>query len=178
MTHVMGDTETLGTKPGCIILSLGAVVFDPHSGELKDTFYRNIDEGSCRAAGLVDEKDTLEFWAKPENAGAREMLREDTRPLGDVLLEFNAWWKAVRGRFFWCHGATFDAPILDAAYGALLLDAPWAYWDVRCCRTVLAMSNRRPERVPRDVLHHALDDARAQARAIAASFRTGQFNPN
>ena len=174
----MVDTETLGTKPGCIILSLGAVILDPHTGELRDTFYRNIDEGTCRAVGLRDEKGTLEFWAKPENAQARGMLREDAKPLAEVLVDFTRWWTSARGRFFWCHGATFDAPIIEAAYEALLLEVPWAYWDVRCCRTVLALSNRRPERVPRDVSHHALDDARAQARAVAASFRAGQFNPN
>jgi inhibitor of KinA sporulation pathway (predicted exonuclease) len=39
------------------------------------------------------------------------------------------------------------------------------------------MANRKPDR--RGGTHHnALDDAIAQAKAVAAAFRAGQFNPN
>ncbi len=56
MKHVMIDLETMGNKPGCAILSLGAVDF----GQDKDkrwlmgdkTFYRELNLQSCIDAGL------------------------------------------------------------------------------------------------------------------------------
>ena len=32
-THAMIDIETLGTEPGCVVLSVGAVKFDPFNSE-------------------------------------------------------------------------------------------------------------------------------------------------
>ena len=32
-THAMIDLETLGTKPDCVILTLGAIKFDPFTNE-------------------------------------------------------------------------------------------------------------------------------------------------
>lgn len=34
VTHVMLDLETWGKRPGCDIRSIGAVVFDPHTGDV------------------------------------------------------------------------------------------------------------------------------------------------
>lgn len=177
MKHVMGDTETWGTKPGAMIRSLGAVVFDPYSGELGSTFYANITDTSCEALGLKKDAGTEAFWAEPQNAKAQVMLAVDAQPIDRVLLAFSAWWRSEGAEFFWCHGATFDAPILEHVYNLLMLNPPWKFWNVRCCRTVLAMASRKPIRVARNVPHHALDDATAQARAVAAAFKTGQFNP-
>ena len=174
--HVMIDTETLGVTRGSVVLSVGAVLFDPYTGEKGETFYRNIDEAASKQLGLREEQGTLDFWAKPENAGARKLLRTDTVSPGQAMLDLAAWWKRVGARYFWCHGAGFDDRLLEGVYDACMLDTPWQFWDVRCCRTVLAMARRKPERVPRDVKHHALDDARAQVRALVAAFKTGQWS--
>lgn len=177
MTHVMLDLETWGTAPGSALRSWGAVVFDPATGALGAEFYRNISDASCEAIGLTRSKDTEEFWARPENAAAQEMLAADQRDLGDVLVEFKAWWGDVKGRYIWGHGASFDPVLAEAAYEACLLEAPWDFWNVRCCRTVLAMANRKILRVSSDTHHNALDDAKAQARTVAAAFKYKQFNP-
>ncbi|MEX5768833.1 3'-5' exoribonuclease [Serratia nematodiphila] len=39
MNHLMLGLETLGKKPSAPILTIGAVLFNPHSGELGEQFY-------------------------------------------------------------------------------------------------------------------------------------------
>lgn len=175
MNHVMIDLETWGTRPGSALRSLGAVVFNPHDGTLGGTFYRNISDASCEALGLQRDPRTVAWW-DGQNKQAQDALMTDAAPLPTVLGEFSAWWRDVRGEWVWGHGASFDPVLLEAAYEACMLDAPWDFWNIRCCRTVLACASRKPMRTPRDVAHYALDDAIAQAKAVAAAFRCQQFS--
>ena len=118
MAHIMLDIETLGTKPGCIIRSIGACVFAPGGSiPLGNTFYANVDRASCEAFGLVADPETEKWWEQQSEA-AKAALTIDPRPLDDVLLDFEDWWRKNRGVEVWCHGATFDAPIVEAAYAA------------------------------------------------------------
>ena len=175
MAHIMLDIETLGTKPGCIIRSIGACVFAPGGSiPLGNTFYANVDRASCEAFGLVADPETEKWWEQQSEA-AKAALTIDPRPLDDVLLDFEDWWRKNRGVEVWCHGATFDAPIVEAAYAAAFggSKAPWDFWNVRCCRTVLALGNRRPDKYLDGDKHNALSDAKAQAMAVAATLRHG-----
>jgi DNA polymerase III epsilon subunit-like protein len=45
---VMLDIETLGNRPYSIILSIGAVEFDPRTGNMGNEFYVLIDHVSSR----------------------------------------------------------------------------------------------------------------------------------
>lgn len=174
MAHVMIDIETLGTRPGSVILSLGAQVFDPMTGELGASFYANVDPESCRALGLTEDASTVKWWAEQSSA-ARSALEKDQQVLPDVLAGFCMWWAKVGGEFVWGHGANFDVTLMEAAFDAAMSEAPWKFWNVRCCRTVLALANRRPDRRTTEVAHNALHDAQAQARAVAAALRFGHF---
>lgn len=175
MAHVMVDLETWGVRPGSALRSIGAVVFDPETGDIGGKFYRNISDASCEAFGLVRDPSTVKWWSE-QSAEASRALVENQCDLGDVLLAFTAWWAKVGGEQIWGHGASFDPVLLMSAYDACLMDAPWLFWNIRCCRTVLATANRTPDR--RGGTHHnALDDAIAQAKAVAAAFRTKQFSP-
>lgn len=178
MHHVMIDLETWGTSPGSALRSLGAVVFYPDDAEkpVTQTFYANIEDASCEAFGLVREKGTEDWW-EGQNDAAKAALLVDQRPLGDVLLEFAAWWKKEKAQFVWGHGANFDPVLLESAYAAAMLDPPWDFWNVRCCRTVLALANRKPDRRKTDTHHNALHDAIAQARSVTAAFKFQQFAP-
>ena len=170
----MVDLETWGTKPGAAIRSIGACMFNPATDKVEQTFYMNVSEASCLAAGLVKDASTVEWWDK-QTPAAKAALVPDQRSLMTALLAFSDWWKMVGGYQFWCQGASFDAPILEACYDALCLDAPWKFWAVRCCRTALEMGNRKAEKLKSDVAHNAADDAASQARALMAAFRTGVF---
>jgi hypothetical protein len=167
----MIDLETWGLTPGSMLRSIGAVVFDPVGARMGSTFYANIDEASQEAVGLTRDGETVLWWTE-QSFDAQELLEEDQRPLHDVLAEFTSWWKMAGGQHPWSHGANFDIVLLESAYRACGLEHPWKFWDVRCCRTVLALGNRRAYVPKGGVKHHALTDAKAQAVAVAAALES------
>ena len=156
--HVMLDLETLGTRPGDAILSIGAVVLDPGKG-IRSTFYVTIDSESCKAAGLRAQKSTLE-WGGKQSAEARAAAFKGELSLQSALTQFSMW--VPKGNvLMWGNGAGFDQPLLEAAYRAMKMEAPWKFWNARCYRTIKSMFPVAENRT--GVHHNALDDAMHQA---------------
>lgn len=176
MAHIMLDLETWGTTPGCAIRSIGAVVFNPKNGALGSEFYLNIEDRSCPDFGLDRDPDT-EAWWLDQSEEAQSAFASDRFDIDAACRAFHKWFQQQHGKYVWGHGAAFDPPIMEHAMRACDVEVPWDFWNVRCCRTVLALGNRRPLRAG-GTHHNALDDAKAQARAVAAVFRTGTFEPN
>lgn len=168
MSDVMIDTETLGTRPGAAILSIGAVMFDPDG--LGETFYAPIDLSSCAAAGLAIDSATVLWWMQQSDEARAAAFPADAAPLQQVLLAFQAWFVAQGARYPWCHGATFDVPLLDAAFKACGLTTPWEFWNVRDTRTLYDVAGVKVDRKS-GTHHHALDDAINQADAAARALR-------
>lgn len=55
---IMVDIETLGRKPGCVILSIGCVAFDGKE------FYVNIDPFKMKDEGVFHvDPDTSKWWS-------------------------------------------------------------------------------------------------------------------
>jgi len=150
----MLDLETLGTHPGCVILSIGAVKFD-RTG-LGKTFYARVDAQSCVDAGLEIDPATVMWWLGQGEAARREVSLPG-QPLDEVLEAFLAFY--TPGDRVWGNGADFDNAILVEAFLACRLARPWAHKLNRCYRTVRAQYPH-PGGV---VAHHALEDAKAQA---------------
>ena len=169
----MLDLETLGTRPGCVVLTIGAVKFDPDGDSrpdglgFKTGFYRVIALQSAMAAGLRIQADTLYWWLQQSDF-ARKALSDNPKPLAQVLDEFDAWFKG--STFVWGHGASFDPPVLEAAYAALKRYAPWEFRNIRDTRTLYDFKRHK---IPRGVQdkHHALWDAYHQAIETQASIR-------
>lgn len=168
MTHVMVDLETMGTRAGSVIASIGAVAFDPQAGTISASFYRAISLISCEDAGLTFDADTVNFWLKQSDE-ARAALRKNEVTLGQALDAFAYFWRSVSGSTFWSHGANFDEPLLNAAYRALRMRVPWPYYASRCTRTIYDLADVKPDRAA-GVHHNALDDARAQAEAVIRAY--------
>lgn len=157
--QVMVDLETLGTRPGSVIVALGAVKFSWRNG-LGDTFYHRIDPASCVAAGLTMDAATVVWWLKQPDAARRELTRPGA-PLAAVLTVFSAWLEA-RDVEVWGNGPAFDNGLLAEAYARVQLPLPWRYPNDRCYRTLKSLRprvglHREGEH------HHALADARTQA---------------
>jgi hypothetical protein len=160
-THVMLDLETLGVRPGCKVLSIGAAVFGPAG--LGATFYTEMDVNT--QVRLEADQETLEWWIKqpPE---ARDRLFSNTRvrpTLAQGTAEFAKWLYTVApDALVWGNGADFDNAILAAAYNVQGHKQPWGVRNGRCYRTLKAL---RPDiKLERVGTHHnALDDARSQA---------------
>ena len=162
LDNAMIDTETLGTKPGAAILSIGAVMFGPYG--LGGTFYAPVLLESCISVGLTIDPATVTWWMRQSDEARAAAFREDAAPLWKVLGDFFDWYSANRATHPWCHGTTFDAPILEAAFKACGLAAPWQYWDVRDTRTLYDLAGVKVDRAA-GTHHNALDDAINQARA-------------
>jgi hypothetical protein len=177
MTHIMLDLETRGLKPGCVIASIGAVVFDPKSDYLGPRFSMNIDQDSCLAVGLVLDPETVEYWEDPSRADALAAQLVDPRPLNEVLVAFAEFWRDQDAHRIWAQGSDFDPGILAAAYEAFGIAAPWtregekkihnATRDTRTVYSLAGVSSRHAD----GLQHVALDDAISQARAVQEAYR-------
>lgn len=175
--HISLDLETMGTSPGCAIVAIGAVRFDPYADGIADVFYRTIDLQSCLEAGLTIDPGTLQWWMGQEDA-ARSALFKDTGMLRTALSDFANWVSQHPGPSqVWGNGADFDNAILAQAYKVTGLRAPWAFWNSRCLRTIKYLAEGHPLELPRAGTHHnALDDAVYQARVCQLAhkaLRTG-----
>lgn len=158
-TQVMVDLETLGNGSNAVILSIGAVEFDPDTDTLGREFYVLVDPQSCVDAGLQVDVGTVVWWMKQSDQ-ARSAFNRKGYPLDEALAHFTDWYPA--GAPLWGNGATFDNVIMTNAYKACGMDQPWKFWDDRCYRT---LKNLLPNiTLDRKGTHHnALDDAKTQA---------------
>jgi hypothetical protein len=171
---VMVDLETLGDGPGCVILSIGAVAFDPLSGVIGGGFYSVVDTASCVVAGLRYDQGTLDWWAK-QSAEARAVIADaasgSAPPLAHALDNFSFYltrFGGVAKARVWGNGADFDNAILAYAAKAVQRPKVWEHWNSRCYRTLKNLNRDvpMPERV--GVFHNALDDAKTQAMHAVA----------
>lgn len=162
-TQVMIDLETLGNKPGSVIVAIGAVKFG--SGEITSSFYERVDAESCVNLGLRMDCSTVMWWLKQESA-ARLEITKPGKDLREVLQAFTAW-LADPDAEIWGNGAAFDNVLLSDAYERAQLSRPWPFWNDRCYRTLKSLRPDVP--MPRTGTHHnALDDAKSQAMHLMA----------
>ena len=166
-THVMIDIETLGTQPGSVILSIGAVVI----GSPDLSFYARIDPESSVAHGFKLDVRTVMWWMRQSDE-ARKALTEgaeyDVVEALDMLTDWFATLGTVDG--VWGNGATFDNVLLQSAYDLCGLPRPWGHREDRCFRTIRALVPVPTELIPLNgVAHNALDDAKWQAEYLLAA---------
>ena len=158
--EVMVDLETLGSGSNAVIISIGAVEFDPVTAIIGREFCENVNPQSCVDLGLKMDADTVMWWMK-QTTEARSAFKNPGRHLSAVLLDFATWFPD--GATLWGNGATFDNVILSNAYKSAGLKQPWPYWGDRCYRTLKNL--RQDIAMARTGTHHnALDDAKSQAQ--------------
>lgn len=87
MKDIMVDIETLGTKPGCVILSIGAVQFNPFSDELGQEFYNNINADDAERKGFFKDARTVDWWSK-QSPESRAHLLPNQLPIEEALKNF------------------------------------------------------------------------------------------
>lgn len=166
--HVILDLETLGTRPGSVILTIGAVLLSK-SG-IEDNFYRAIQIESCAAAGLKIDPSTLLWWMDQEKPAIDAAFHDEAAiTLDQALQEFAIWIPASFAKVpLWGNGANFDNSLLEAAHLAAQLPVPWKYSQDRCFRTLRALHPEieAPEWPTDSIKHHALHDAQHEAEHL------------
>jgi len=163
--RVMLDLETLGTEPGCAILSIGAVQFGVD--DLGATFHRSLDLTECQEYGLGIDAETLQWWLD-QSSDVQTVLTDGGDTVAGALTDFANFADGVGE--IWAKSPAFDCAILEAVYDQLALDRPWDYWQTRDVRTALALADVDVKREGAE--HDALADATHQARQVQQVLRT------
>ena len=170
--HLMIDLETMGKNPDAPIISIGAIFFDPQTGEMGPEFSKTID---LETAGGVIDRDTIKWWLK-QSREAQSAILTDEIPLDDALLQLREFIDENSGEFFvqvWGNGATFDNVILRRSYERQGIPCPCRYTNDRDVRTMVALGlvmdfDARTTIPFEGERHNALNDARYQAKYVSA----------
>ncbi len=167
MLDAMLDLETLGTEPGCIVLTIG-VVFFSHQG-VHDTFEVTIDPQDSERHGLIPQASTVMWWLDQSKEAQNALTANKGVSLKAALhaLEECTDWKLV-GRV-WCNGASFDFPILKAIHKAAGVSLPWPYYAEMDFRTFKNLFNKNDFLKHKSnplIPHSAVADAVAQAETV------------
>lgn len=168
MKHVSLDIESMGRGHGGAIVAIGAVCFNPLTGDLGEEFYAAITLDSCLREGLHVTGDTIDFWMGQSDEARQALYPDDRMPIREALTALARWFpKNPKG--VWGNGIGFDNVMVNAAFEILRLRCPWHYRDDRDMRTILdvAPASTWLEAPEGETKHNALDDARHQARVIA-----------
>ncbi|MMP35032.1 exonuclease [Escherichia coli] len=170
--HLMIDLETMGKNPDAPIISIGAIFFDPQTGDMGPEFSKTID---LETAGGVIDRDTIKWWLK-QSREAQSAIMTDEIPLDDALLQLREFIDENSGEFFvqvWGNGANFDNVILRRSYERQGIPCPWRYCNDRDVRTIVELGkaidfDARTAIPFEGERHNALDDARYQAKYVSA----------
>ncbi|EEW2530162.1 exonuclease [Escherichia coli] len=173
--HLMIDLETMGTNTNAPIVVIGAVFFDPQTGEIGPVFYIVISLTDAMNTGAVPDGGTIEWWLK-QSSEARAAILTDQVKLKDALSRFREFINEYSDEKFvqvWGNGATFDNAILRTSYERLDIPCPWRYHNDRDVRTIVELGktigfDARTTIPFEGVPHNALDDARHQAKYVSA----------
>ncbi len=169
--HAMIDIETFGTKPDCVITSIGAIKFSPFDDkEPHNPLYVRVDVDEQTAMGRTVEDSTMDWWAKQDPKVREEALSEEGRhSLEYMTNELNKFLVGVDK--IWCQGPAFDMVILEDLYRQLQRPTPWQFWQVRDSRTLFGLMPSDPRKEIQEDLHNALADCYYQAICVQKTFK-------
>lgn len=176
-TQIMIDIEALGTKPGCQVLSIGAVAFHPETKTLGKSFYGVLDVRAQEREGLTTNFETIRWWMGQNKEARDDVFKGQRLAVEPLLYGFNNWLRDVGGcdertgeleAPIWANDPDYDISILEALYSAFRNDTCWGFRheSFRGFRKhVVGKSQPWPE-VEGFIPHHALWDAKKQAAYI------------
>jgi hypothetical protein len=169
MIHAMIDLETLSTNPNAVILTLGAVKFNPFGTGQSEPMYFKVDVDSQTKLGRHVQPETLDWWATQPKKIQEEALGESDRiSLEETLKKINKY--SVGVDVFWCQGPLFDYAILQNLYAQMGQPCPWNYWAIRDSRTLFSLVPRDPNE-KRLEAHNALADCYHQAKKVQKVYK-------
>lgn len=191
---IMIDFETLGLGENAVLLSLGAVVFDPATGELGGQFYGNIDPRL--QPGRDIDPNTVLWWLSQDDA-AREKItsaitytnqidsgevdsmepeqvehvfEQAAHPINHVARAFVNWIEHMNDEVVvWSNGAV-DHAWLESMMKYSGIKNPVKFWNQRDYRTLKCLFPD-VECAALGQMHNALDDALRQAKHAMAILR-------
>jgi 3' exoribonuclease, RNase T-like len=172
---VMLDIETLDTLPESVILTIGAVKFDPFSNKIGDGLYIKPDVDEQSAKGRTINEDTLNWWMNQAEDVREEALSMDDRiSVEEMYRQLNRF--LVGAENVWAQGPVFDMVILAHIYRQNGWPTPWQYWQVNDSRTLFKIHGD-PRVKGKAGLHNALEDCISQAQAVQTVYKNLSLKP-
>lgn len=174
MKHIMLDIETLDTCTTAVVVSIGAVAFNPGTRELGERLYIPLARTISYQQGIgrTVSGDTMQWWMK-QSPEVRAVFSDNSNPrtLSESLTMFSDFHARNGGpeAKLWGYGVDFDNMIVGSLYGAAGVERPWSYRQNRCLRTMKDMAESRGlvlHTVRSGTHHNALDDAVTQAQQL------------
>lgn len=177
MNNLMVDLETMGNKPNAPIVAIGAVFFEPTTGELGQQFYTAVNLASDMAAGAVPSGDTINWWLMQSSEARAAITTDAAITINVAICELSAFVRQhgedPKYLKVWGNGASFDNVILRSAYERCGLPPCWNWFNDLDVRTIVNLGRLIGFDPKRDLpfngdRHNALADAIHQAQYVSA----------
>lgn len=165
----MLDIETLSTAVNAAVLSIGAVEFDPFSGEIKNEFYHELrfDQQKNRKIDIG----TVQWWIREvtlDVVKADVFRHVNNTPVRNALILL----KEFLGddeKSIWACDPDFDCAILSNLYEEYQLPTPWKYYEPKSVRTIRELAKLHDIGLPaQSKSHNALEDCVRQVGEVVA----------
>ena len=167
---VMLDIETLATSPDSVVLTFGAIKFDPFDNNkpMDQGLYMRVNVDEQIELGRRVDEGTVAWWGTQSAEVREEALGENDRvSLEDFTKQLNKFVSSATR--IWAQGPVFDIVILENLYRQLGKPAPWQYYTIRDSRTLLKALG--DDREGGALLHNALADCVSQAEAVQSAVK-------
>lgn len=162
--RAMIDLETLGTKPGCVILEIGIVCnFPSPDSSIDSDWGLDIPVRITGQKVMIIDPDTIAWWMKHPDAWARicanQIDTDHPDVASDVIFHVLSMCDEI-----WANSPSFDCAILShfISHYTPGVGIPWKHSQERDFRTARALHPEAPYTPPENA-HGALADAIAQA---------------
>ena len=170
---IMIDIESLNTTPDCVILTIGAVRFDPKGlGVVERLELRPTIEDQTEIYGRTINEDTLRWWSTQSEAAQEEALGDRDRMSFKDCMEalYKFCWNRTN---VWSNGAGFDCVVMEHAWRQVSErpnPIPWPFWSVRDTRTLYDITGVKLKDGGHTTSHKAVEDAERQAIVVQKGY--------
>ncbi len=180
MNNLMLDLEAMGTNTNAPIVAIGAVFFEPSTGELGPEFYTAVDLTSELDAGAVPDGSTITWWLRQSADARTAITTDDAASIGDALLSLTTFvarhCELPKYLKVWGNGAAYDNVILRSAYKRSGMAPCWNWFNDLDVRTMVNLGRQIGFDPKRDLpfdgeQHNALADAIHQAKYVSAIYQ-------
>lgn len=170
---IMIDIESLDTSPDCVILTIGAVRFDPKGqGVVERLELRPTIEDQTEIYNRSINEGTLRWWSEQNPAALDEAFGEENRipfvKCMETLYKF-CW----NRRAVWSNGAPFDLVVMEHAWRQTSdrpNPIPWPFWSMRDTRTLYEIAGVKLKDGGHSTSHKAVEDAERQAIVVQQAY--------
>ena len=168
---VMVDIESLDTTPDCVILTIGAVLFDPCGHGIVDKIeIRPTIEDQTDIHNRRINDATLEWWGRQSPAAIEEAMGDSNRVSFEEAMNqvYKFCW--TRSKCAWSNGAPFDIVVMEHAWRQHGKNPPWNFWDIRDTRTLYDIAGVKLKDGGHVTSHKAVEDAERQAIVVQQGY--------